>query len=70
MRTNRKRSTRAKARTQRRKAERALKRERACNDMPCVEGCPKVACKVLDEEPTPGAFGPGRIFNPAVFGNE
>jgi hypothetical protein len=43
--TDKKRSAKAKARTLRRKSERALKRERTCNGVACVEGCPRVACK-------------------------
>lgn len=43
--TDKKRTKSAKLRTQRRKVERAQKRMRTCNGVPCVEGCPMVACK-------------------------
>lgn len=45
MQVDSKRTKRAKARTLARKECRRLKRERACDGIPCVEGCPMVACR-------------------------
>lgn len=42
---DKKRTRKAKVRTQERKRLRAQKRVRSCNSIPCVEGCPMVACK-------------------------